>query len=118
MTWYFPRVAEINVGETVEWSNPTLVGEPHTITFALGDGTFVPSESAFLIANGTKVTLANPAENADPVITPGQNGTNIIIGANNRSASPPVVGADGKVTYLAPNAGYNMTGDEKYINSG
>ncbi len=118
MTWYFPRVAEINVGDTVEWSNPTLVGEPHTITFALAEGSFVASESAFLIANDTQVTPANPAENADPVIIPGQNGTNIIIGANNRSLSPTVVGADGKVTYLPPNASYNMTGGEKYINSG
>src|SRR5689334_8499710 len=27
-TWFFPRVAEIKVGETVTWINPTQVGEP------------------------------------------------------------------------------------------
>src|SRR5262245_42423344 len=30
LTWFFPRTAEINAGETVTWINPASVGEPHT----------------------------------------------------------------------------------------
>ena len=32
-TSFAPKHAEIKVGETIMWVNPTRVGEPHTITF-------------------------------------------------------------------------------------
>jgi plastocyanin len=38
---FIPQIVTINVGDTVEWYNPTLgAAEPHTITFMFGNSTF------------------------------------------------------------------------------
>jgi plastocyanin len=120
----------INAGETVVWINPTVVGEPHTVTFIREQGYFANFESPFLIPNGTELTPANPEEkNTESLIIPGQppngNGTpdaasnDIIIAANARSASPVVIDVQqNNATYLPLNANYTMTGDELYVNSG
>lgn len=129
ITWFTPQNVTINAGETVVWTNPTVVGEPHTVTFIREQGYFANFESPYLIANGTELTPANPEEkNTEPLIIPGQpkngDGTpaaasnDIIVAANARSTNPVVIDSENNVTYLPLNANYTMTGDELYVNSG
>ena len=129
VTWFTPQNVTINAGETVVWINPTVVGEPHTVTFIREQGYFANFESPFLIPNGTELTPANPEEkNTEPLIVPGQpkngDGTpavasnDIIVAANARSTNPVVIDAQNTVTYLPLNANYTMTGEELYVNSG
>src|ERR671931_2166531 len=120
---FIPQNVTINVGQTVVWKNPTVVSEPHTVSFIRQEGYFANFESPYLIANGTALTPANPEEkNTEPLIVPGQNGTttsnNVIVAANARSTNPVVIDAQNNVKYLQPNANYTMTGDELYVNSG
>jgi plastocyanin len=119
---YDPQNVTINAGQTVVWTNPTVVGEPHTVSFIRQQGYFAAIESPFLIANGTELTPANPNEkNTEPLIMPGQNnGTtdNTIIAANKRATLPVVIDAQNNVTYLPLNGNHTMTGDELYVNSG
>jgi plastocyanin len=121
LTWFVPQNISISAGETVTWVNPTVVGEPHTVSFLKQPDYFAALESPYLIPRDTELTPANPNErNTEPLIIPGQNDTaNItIIGANARAASPVVVDAQNNATYLPLNANYTMTGDELYVNSG
>jgi plastocyanin len=123
LTAYEPQNVTINAGETVVWTNPTVVGEPHTITFFIQPDYFPAPDSPFLIANGTELTPANPNEkNAEPFITPAQNDTittsNTIIVNNKRFTLPVVIDAQNNVTCLPLNGNYTMTGDELYVNSG
>ena len=121
VTWFIPQNVSISAGETVTWINPTVVGEPHTVSFIKQLDYFAAIESPYLIPRDTEVTPANPNErNTEPLIIPGQNDTssNTIIGANARATNPVVIDAQNNVTYLPLNANYNMTGDELYVNSG
>ena len=122
VTWFVPQNISISAGETVTWVNPSLVAEPHTVSFMKDPSYFANYESPYLIANGTELTPANPEEkNTEPLIIPGQNDTttaNTIIVANKRQASPVVIDAQNNVQYLPLNANYTMTGDELYVNSG
>ena len=120
LTLFSPSHAEIKVGETVVFYNPTRVSEPHTVTFVMDNSTFADFAAPFVIDNKTAVISAVPNANAEPVVMPGEkNGTNtVIVALNNRSFMPTVIDSEGKVTYLSPNANYTVTGTEKYINSG
>ncbi|MGH9991403.1 MAG: cupredoxin domain-containing protein [Nitrososphaera sp.] len=118
LTLFFPNHAEIKVGETVVFYNPTRVQEPHTVTFVLENGTFADFAGPFLIENGTNFTPLRPGANAEPIIMPGPEGKNVIVAVNNRSFSPTVIDSAGNVAYLQPNANYTMVGTEKYVNSG
>jgi plastocyanin len=119
MTWFFPRIAEIKVGETVTWINPTAVGEPHTITFMMGNTSQADFAAPFVMSNtNTTFMPAVPNANADPVVMPGPNGAKIVVAANSRSISPTIIKADGNVTTLQPNTAYTMDGTEKFVNSG
>jgi plastocyanin len=122
VTWFVPQNVSISAGETVTWVNPTVVGEPHTVSFLKQQDYFAAIESPYLIPRDTELTPANPNErNTEPFIIPGQNDTttsNTIIVANNRASSPVVIDAQNNVTYLPLNANYTMTGDELYVNSG
>lgn len=118
VTLFFPNNAEINVGETVVFYNPTKVSEPHTVTFIMDNSTYADFVAPFLIDNQTSVTPAVPNSNADPIVMPGPPGQNVIVALNNRSFMPTVIDSEGNATYLPPNASYNVTGTEKYINSG
>jgi len=70
-----------------------------------------------LIGLRVKSLLPNP--NIEPIIIPGQNGTNAVIIDNVRSYNPVAIDSTGNnVTYLSVNANYTMTGTEKYVNSG
>lgn len=117
LTWFFPRNAEIKVGETVTWNNPTSVAEPHTVTFAFG-GALPAVDAPFIIGNDTEFTALPPGSNAEPLSFPGENGTMVLVAANARSWNPTIIDADGNVTYLPPNGNYTVTGTEQYVNSG
>jgi plastocyanin len=117
LTWFFPKNANIKVGETVEWYNPTSVAEPHTVTFTFGDE--VPAiDAPFIVSNTTEFAPLVPGSNVEPFSIPGENGTNIVVAANARSWNPTVIDADGNVTYLPPNGNYTITGTEQYVSSG
>jgi plastocyanin len=97
---YEPQNVTINVGQTVVWTNPTVVGEPHTVSFIRQPDYFAAIESPYLIANGTELTPANPNEkNTEPLIITGQNNgimDNTIITANKRATLPAVVDSQNK----------------------
>lgn len=115
MTWFVPQNVSISAGETVAWVNPTVVAEPHTVSFIRQEGYFANIESPYLIANGTELRPANPNErNNEPLIIPSQTSTtdNTIIVANNRHVNPVVIDAQNNVEYLPINANYTMTGDK------
>jgi len=119
MTWFFPRIAEINVGETVSWINPTAVGEPHTVTFLMDNNTQTDFAVPFVMSKGNvALTPAVPNANAEAVTMTGPNGSQIVVAANIRSIGPTIIKADGNVTALPPNSSYTMDGTEKYVNSG
>src|SRR5919202_1457864 len=123
VTWFVPQNVSVRVGDTVIWTNPTTVAEPHTVSFMKQKDYFAKFVSPYLIANGTQLRPANPEEkNTEPLIIPAQNGTTtsdkVVVGANARSTNPVVIDAQGNVKYLPLNANYTMTGDELYVNSG
>lgn len=118
LTMFIPNHAEIKVGETVEFYNPTKVSEPHTVTLIMDNTAFADFVGPFLIDNQTSITSAIPGANAEPIISPGPDGKKVIVALNNRSFSPTIVDSAGEVTYLSPNTNYTVTGTEKYINSG
>ena len=121
MTWLNPQNVSIGLGETVIWTNPSSVSEPHIVSFLKQQDYFANIESPYLIANSTELTPANPDEkNTEPLVIPRQNDstTNTIIVANNSANSPVVIDAQNNVTYLPLNANYTMTGDELYVKSG
>ena len=117
LTWFFPQNAQIKVGETVAWYNPTKVAEPHTITFMKSPASFAPIEAPFIVANGTTFSSPDPAMNAEPSLLPGPNGTQIAIVANARATMPVTITGE-EVEYLPLNSNYTLTGDEDYVNSG
>jgi plastocyanin len=121
LTWFIPQNISISAGETVTWVNPTVVGEPHTVSFIKQPDYFAAIESPYLMPSDTELTPANPNErNTEPLIIPGQNDTasNTIIAANARATNPVVINTQNNATYLPLNANYTMTGDELYVNSG
>src|SRR3712207_4922508 len=60
VTWFIPQNVSISAGETVTWINPTVVSEPHTVSFLKQPDYFAAIESPYLIPNGTQLTPANP----------------------------------------------------------
>jgi plastocyanin len=115
---FSPSHVEIKVGEKVVWTNPTLVGEPHTVTFMKDNSTFADFGSPFVVSKNTTFTPLSPRSNGEPFIMPNDNDTNIVVTLNKRSFFPTVINSDDKVSYLAPNAAYTMNGTEKFVNSG
>lgn len=118
MTLFFPNHAEIKVGETVVFYNPTRVSEPHTVTFIMDNNTFADFAAPFVVEGNTTFAPAVPNSNAEAIVMPGPGGNNVIVAINNRSLSPTVIDSTGDATYLPPNANYTITGSEKYVNSG
>lgn len=116
LTWYFPKNAEIKVGETVVWYNPTSVGEPHTVTFIKDPADFPALDVPYVISNSSALVPLDPNANSDPTLIPGPEGKTVAVIANARAYAPVAV-TDGKAQYLTPNASYTMTGDESYVNS-
>lgn len=118
LTAFFPKDIQINAGQSVTWTNPTTVGEPHTVTFVMDNSTLSGVVSPLAVSNTTKFTPLPPGSNNAPILLPGKNGTNTIIAINARTFNPTVIDSAGSVKSLNPNAHYTMTGTEKYVNSG
>ena len=117
-TIYIPDMVEINVGQTVSWYNPTEVAEPHTVTFVMDNTTMADVVSPLSVSNTTEFAALPPNSNNEPIIIPGQNGTNTLIAVNARTFNPAVIDASGNVEFMKTNANYTMDGTEKYVNSG
>jgi len=118
LTVFIPQDVEINVGQSVTWSNPTTVGEPHTVTFVLDNTTMADVVSPLAVSNATKFMPQPPGSNNEPVLIPGQDGMNTIIAINARTFNPVVIDSSDNVKFMSPNANYSMNGTEKYVNSG
>jgi plastocyanin len=118
LTGFFPKDIQINVGQSVIWTNPTTVGEPHTVTFVFDNSTRSGVVSPLSVSNTTKFTPLPPGSNNAPILLPDKNGSNTIIALNARTFNPTVIDSSGNVKSLSPNAHYTMTGTEKYVNSG
>jgi plastocyanin len=114
-----PQNVEIKVGESVTWSNPMIVSEPHTITFIMDQSYFPPPSSPYSISNLTELKSLLPNPNIEPIVVPGQNGTRGVIVDNARNYNPVAIDSTGNnVTNLTNNAKYSMIGTEKFVNSG
>ena len=118
---FTPQNVTINAGESVKWTNPMQVAEPHTVSFANDSEMIPPLVAPFSIPNNTELTSAVPAPNVEPTIIPDDtNPSNkLVIGDNLRSSAPVAVDSTRtNVTHLPLNSNYSFTGDESYVNSG
>lgn len=114
---FVPQQAQVSVGQSVTWDNPSPVGEPHTVTFVLDNKTATGIASPFAaVPNSTQFMPLPPGSNSELLKAPGKN--NVVIGVNARSYIPAVIDSQGNVKHFAPNVAYTMNGSEKYVNSG
>lgn len=102
------------------WYNPSKVGEPHTITFALDNKTKPDLSATFAVKNSSSFMPVPPGSNSEPVIIPNhQNPTmSMILGSNAIASNPVVIDSAGNVKHLGHNAAYSVKGNEKLVNSG
>jgi plastocyanin len=118
LTVFIPEKVEVKVGQAVTWHNPTEVAEPHTVTFVLDNSTMAGVVSPLGVSNTTSFTPLPPNSNNQPILIPGENGTNTLIAINSRTFNPVVIDSSDNVVFMTPNANYTMDGTEKYVNSG
>lgn len=118
---FIPSNIEVNVGESVQWINPTEVPEPHSVTFLKAEKYFADFVAPFQVANSTNFEPRISDSNAEPVFAPTESGETgkTVVTVNARAVMPTVLDSSGeKVTYLPPNSNYTMNGTETYVNSG
>jgi plastocyanin len=115
---FFPKKIEIKVGQSVTWYNPTLVAEPHTVTFILDNKSTTEVIVPFSVPNSTKFVPSVHSFNSQPMLTSSKNKMSTIIGLNGRVFNPVAIDAKDNVKFMNANAHYNMTGSERYVNSG
>src|ERR687898_703641 len=62
LTVYVPQSIKIKAGQSVNWYNPTPVGEPHSVTFLKNNSLFPPFAGPFAVPNSTefKTLMPNP----------------------------------------------------------
>jgi plastocyanin len=114
---FFPENAEIKVGQSITWYNPTKVGEPHTVSIILDNKTMTGPVAPFALnPNSTQFMPLPPNSNNEPVKVPGK--SVVVVAVNARSYIPTVIDSQGNVKHSPPNASYTMNGSEKYVNSG
>ena len=121
LTIFVPQNVDIKAGQSVTWTNPTTVGEPHTVSFFKDNDMNPPFVAPFSIPNNTELIAATPSPNVEPTVMPDDSNPNnkLVVVDNMRSSAPVVIDATKtNVTYLQPNANYTFTGDESYVNSG
>ena len=66
------------------WLNPSVVAEPHTVTFVLDPNMMTGVVSRFAVANTIKFSPLPPRSNNEPILIPGESGneTDTLIGVN------------------------------------
>jgi plastocyanin len=118
-TLFVPQKVTINAGDSIMWYNPTVgAAEPHTVTFVSDNSTFAGVASPLAVSNMTEFDAIPPGSNNEPLLIPGESGTNTLLGINARTFSPVTIDSQDRVQFMNPNANYSIAGDEKYINSG
>jgi plastocyanin len=118
-TMFLPQFVKVNVGDSVEWYNPTVgAAEPHTITFMFESSTSAGVVSPLVVSNTTEFTAIPPGSNNEALLIPDEGGTNTLLAINARTYSPVTIDSQDKVQFMNPNANYSIVGDEKYVNSG
>jgi hypothetical protein len=102
------------------WYNPSKVGEPHTVTFALDNKTKPDLSATFAVRNSSSFMAMPPNSYSQPTIIPNRQNPSMtmIMGSNAIASSPTVIDSTGKVKSLSPNAAYSVKGNEKLVNSG
>lgn len=114
---FVPQTIQVKAGESVTWDNPSIVGEPHTVTFVLDNKTATGIVSPFGVPSSTQFAAIPPNSNNEALRPPSQN--NVVIAVNARSYIPTVIDSQGNVKHFAPPiSSYTMMGTEKYVNSG
>src|SRR5919108_4231277 len=90
---FSPQTIEINAGESVTWTNPAKVAEPHTITFFLDNSTNAGIVAPLAVSNTTKFMTIPPDSNNEPILIPSDNNTgmNTIIAVNARTYPPAAI---------------------------
>ena len=114
---FVPQTIQVKAGESVTWDNPSVLGEPHTVTFVLDNKTATGIVSPFGVPSSTQFAAIPPNSNNEALRPPSQN--NVVIAVNARSYIPTVIDSQGNVKHFAPPiSSYTMMGTEKYVNSG
>src|ERR687891_1462206 len=67
LTVYVPQTINIKAGQSVNWYNPTPVGEPHSVTFLQDNSLFPPFAAPFAVPNSTELTALMPGPNVEPL---------------------------------------------------
>jgi plastocyanin len=121
LTIYVPQTINIKTGESVTWNNPTIVGEPHTVSFIKDNDMIPPLVAPFSTPNNTELSAAISAPNVEATIMPDSSNPNnkLVLVDNLRSSAPVSIDSTNtNVTYLQPASNYTFSGDESYVNSG
>ena len=120
LTVFVPQNIEIKAGQSINWYNPTPVGEPHSVAFLKDSRLLPPFAAPFAVPASTEFKALMPGPNVEPLIVPSNDTvTKTVIVDNARAYNPTVIDSTGEnVTYLPPNARYTMDGTESYVNSG
>ena len=107
---FSPPTVEINTGESVTWTNPTKVAEPHTITFFLDNSSMAGIVSPLAVSNTTKFMTIPPGSNNEPILLPSDNitGMRTIIAVNSRTYNPTAIDSQGAVSFMNLNSNYSM----------
>ena len=118
-TIFNPQSVQVKQGQSVMWYNPSKVGEPHTVTFALDNKTKPDLSATFAVRNSSGF-MPMPPNSSEPVIIPSSQNPSMsmILGSNAIASNPVVIASAGNVTHLSHNAAYSVKGNEKLVNSG
>jgi len=125
-TAFIPAKVEIEVGQTVSWYNPTLVSEPHTVTF-FHDQSQWGNITSELVTGDRELSGANSNSSNSVIQQASAQGTSAAgnqVGAAQLldyfkgAFAPKVIKEDGTEVALPANATYSADGSERYINSG
>lgn len=119
-TIFNPQSVQVKQGQSVMWYNPSKVGEPHTVTFALDNKTKPDLSATFAVRNSSSFVPMPPNSTSEPVIVPNSQNPSMstILGSNAIASNPVVIASAGNVTHLSHNAAYSVKGNEKLVNSG
>lgn len=119
-TIFNPQTVRVKTGQSVMWYNPSKVGEPHTVTFALDNKTKPDLSATFAVKNSSRFTPVPSNSTSKPVIIPNRQNPSMtmIVGSNAVASNPVVIDSAGNLKHLSHNAVYSVKGNEKLVNSG